>query len=79
MPKVVFFDLDGTLYDNRWMKILMPLGAFRSRRPLRNLRLMAAERSCRRSIARGPQGLAGYDTLCFTVHDYEVQHLVARI
>ena len=60
MPKVVFFDLDGTLYDNRWMKILMPLGAFRSRRPLRNLRLMAAERSCRRSIARG---LAGYDTL----------------
>ena len=23
--------------------------------------------------------VAGYDTLCFTVHDYEVQHLVARI
>ena len=63
MPQAVFFDLDGTLYDNRCLKFLMPLGAFRSGRPLRNLRLMAAERSCRRSIARGPQGLAGYDTL----------------
>ena len=54
MPQAVFFDLDGTLYDNRCLKFLMPL---------RNLRLMAAERSCRRSIARGPQGLADYDTL----------------
>ena len=63
MPQAVFFDLDGTLYDNRCLKFLMPLGAFRSGRPLRNLRLMAAERSCRRSIARGPQGLADYDTL----------------
>lgn len=63
MPKVVFFDLDGTLYDNRWMKILMPLGAFRSRRPLRNLRLMASERSCRHTLAGKSGGTVGYDTL----------------
>ena len=63
MAEVVFFDLDGTLYENRELKWRMPLSAFGGPGALRNLRLMAAERGCRRTIARGPQGLAGYDTL----------------
>ena len=63
MAEVVFFDLDGTLYENRELKWRMPLSAFGGPGTLRNLRLMAAERGCRRTIARGPQGLAGYDTL----------------
>ena len=63
MAGVVFFDLDGTLYENRDLKWRMPLSAFGGPGALRNLRLMAAERGCRRTIARGPQGLAGYDTL----------------
>ena len=63
MAGVVFFDLDGTLYENRDLKWRMPLSAFGGQGALRNLRLMAAERGCRRTIARGPQGLAGYDTL----------------
>ena len=63
MARVVFFDLDGTLYENRELKWRMPLSAFGGPGALRNLRLMAAERGCRRTIARGPQGLAGYDTL----------------
>ena len=63
MAGVVFFDLDGTLYENRELKWRMPLSAFGGPGALRNLRLMAAERGCRRTIARGPQGLAGYDTL----------------
>lgn len=63
MPGVVFFDLDGTLYDNRCLKFLMPLGAFRSGRPLRSLRLMAAERRCRHILAGKAGGTVGYDTL----------------
>lgn len=62
MGKVVFFDLDGTLYDNSRLPSLMVLRAFRGNF-LRNLRLMSAERRCRRKLSRNAKGTVGYDTL----------------
>jgi len=54
------FDLDGTLYNRKGLKIRMLLRSIRDGRPLK---MLFCERSCRRAISGIDTGTINYETL----------------
>lgn len=59
-PKVVFFDLDGTLYDSKGLKKRVALAALPS---VKRLRLLIAERKSRKALSRLDTGTLDYEDL----------------